>query len=94
MKVQAFSTDIKTGETRKTKVGKPKKAFTAVVKEGELMMSFSYGDCHVEDEKGNMIDVYIWINGDWKVGYKGKEYIIPMSENVNALIEWINENEN
>jgi len=31
-----------------------------------------------------------WLNGDWHVTYKGKEYHIPMAANINKMLEWIN----
>lgn len=82
-----------TSKVRRTKIGKPKKAFTAIIKECDLAMNFSYGCSEDFDEDGNKVVVYLWVSGDWKVNYKGKEYIIPLNENVNALIEWINQNE-
>lgn len=92
MKVITFTEDKK-GKVKKTRIGKPKKAFTAIIKEGELMMNVSWGGDTKTDKHGNDVTVYLWVTGDWKVDYKGKEYLIPMSENVNALIEWINEKE-
>lgn len=80
-------------ETKKTKIGKPQKSFTAVIKECELAINFSHGSASSDDGNGNKVTVFLWITGDWKVEYKGKEYIIPLSENVSALIEWINSKE-
>lgn len=76
--------------TRKTKIGKPKKAFTAIVKEAELALNFSIQSASGEDNEGNPIQIYVWVNGDWKVNYKDKEYIIPLSDNITALVNWIN----
>lgn len=83
-------TTKKDGKTRSTKLGKSKPAFKALVKEGELLMNMSWGSDTQDDGNGNPVTVFLWVTGDWKVEYKGKEYLIPMSENVNALIEWIN----
>lgn len=92
-KVNAQSKNVVTGETRHTKIGKPKPAFVAQVQECELAMNLSYGSDTQVDEQGNEVTFFLWVTGDWKVKYKGKEYLIPMSENINALIEWINANE-
>ena len=70
-----------------------KPAFTALVKDGTDTINFSWGSARADDGQGNEVVVFIWVTGDWKVKYKGKEYIIPMSENVNALIEWIERGE-
>lgn len=78
-------------KVRKTKVSPAKPAFTALVKDAELAMNLSYGSSEAFDSEGNKVQVYLWVNGDWKVSYKDKEYIIPMSDNVNALIDWINQ---
>lgn len=74
---------------KKSHVGEPFQAFQALVREGELMMSFSYDSIKATNEQGDEIRVHLWINGDWKVEYKGKEYLIRLEDNVNALIEWI-----
>lgn len=76
------------------KKSKPYPAFTALVKDAKDTMSLSWGSDTQKDDNGNEITVFLWVSGDWKVEYKGKEYLIPMSENVNALIDWINKNEN
>jgi len=71
----------------------PIKSFEAIIINGEGMINMSYGSDTQIDEEGNGVTVYLHINGDWKVNYKEKEYLIPMSDNINALIDWINENE-
>lgn len=80
--------------TRHTEIGEAKPAFTAVIKEGQLLLNMSYAIVDVDDGNGNKITFRLWINGDWNVDYKGKEYIIPMNDNINAFIEWINSQEN
>lgn len=82
-----------TKKSRKTKIGEPKPAFTAIIKECELAMSFSYAIETVDDGEGNPVKFVLWMSGDWKVEYKGKEYLIPVSENVTALVNWINSQE-
>ena len=76
-----------------TQTGEPTPSFQALVVEGKLMINLSYGMDTQKDEDGNDITVFLWTNGDWKVSYKGKEYLIPLGENVMALIEWINKKE-
>lgn len=89
--VQAWSE--KDGKVKRTKIGKPVKAFTAIIKKCELAMNLSHASASVDDGNGNKITVFVWVSGDWKVEYKGKEYIIPLNENVQALIDWINSKE-
>lgn len=79
--------------SKKQKERPVKPAFTALVKDGTNALNFSWGSAEEDDGEGNKVQVYLWVTGDWKVEYKGKEYIIPLSENVNALINWINEGE-
>lgn len=78
-----------------TKTKKPKniKAFQATIQDCKNRMNFSYGEDTQDDGNGNPVQVFLWVSGDWMVKYKDKRYLIPMSENVNALIEWINEQE-
>ena len=71
----------------------PIKSFEAIIINGKGMINMSYGGDTQIDEEGNSATVFLHISGDWKLNYKNKEYIIPMSENINALIDWINENE-
>ena len=71
----------------------PIKSFEAIIINGKGMISMSYGSDTQIDEEGNGATIFLHIGGDWKLNYKNKEYIIPMSENINALIDWINENE-
>lgn len=91
--LKASSKNYETGEVKHATIGKPKEAFKAIVQEGELMINLSYGCDTQDDGEGNKVEFHLWVTGDWKVSYKGKEYLIPMSENINALIEWINSQE-
>jgi hypothetical protein len=78
---------------RRTHMGEPKSACPMIVQECELAMNMSYVSDEQDDGEGNKVRFCLWVSGDWKIDYKGKEYLIPMSENVNALINWINSQE-
>lgn len=69
------------------------KTFPAVVKNGKGKINLSYGSATQKDADGNEVTVYVWVNGNWKVEYKGKEYIISLNDNVTALVDAINESE-
>lgn len=64
--------------------------FPAVLKEGELLMNMSYDFAEADDGKGNPIKVYIWINGTWKIEYKGREFLMTLNDNLAALVKWVN----
>lgn len=75
-----------------TNIGEPQ-TFQGVFKEAALAMNLSWNSAEAQDEEGNDITVYLWVNGDWNIHYKGKEYIIPLDDNLTALIDLINSRE-
>ena len=56
-------------------------------------MNSSWASSKADDGEGNEVSVFIWVNGDWKIEYKGKEYIISLDDTVSALLDKINKEE-
>jgi len=90
--VQTSSIDEE-GVVKSTKIGEPKSAFTAMVRECELALNLSYDVLEIDDGDGNKVKFCLWVNGDWKIEYKDKEYLIACEDNVNAFIEWLKKEE-
>lgn len=76
-----------------TELGEPKSSFSAIIREGQLLLNLSYAISEADDGNGNPVTFRLWINGDWNIEYKGKEYLIKVNDNVSAFIDWINEQE-
>ena len=64
----------------------PAPSFQAIVKEYPLVSGMRAG----RDEEWDGLTINLWPNGDWNVVYMGKEYRIPMAENINKMLERIN----
>lgn len=76
-------------EASRVALEEPAPSFQAIVKEYPLVSGMRAG----RDEEWSGLTINLWPNGDWNVVYMGKEYRIPMAENINKMLERIKASE-